>query len=654
MTSRHHALGRIRHAYELAFEPGTGRIALAADVQIHPERDAVVFAGTVVDDLDEDGRSLLCLADATGIRPLFPDLASQQHHGRWSPDGSSIAFLSDTDGNSIPRLLVADPSGASIITTPAIPAVIEAVHWSPDGRAILLVAADPDADLADLPGPGSLAGTASWQPLIRGTGQRRRRLWIHNLVNGSTSPVELPALNVWEASWCGADSVAVVGSVGAGEGSWFHSELYWIPMDSTSGTRLWTPQDQLARPVGDPSGRRVAVVHGIASDRGNLAGDVVVHDIASRAHRRVDTVGVDVTDLTWTDATHLRFIGLRRLTTVAGVITVGDMDTCEITWEDDGSCGRHIPTATFQTSGAMAVIRDSFVDYPAVLLVHEDDTVETHSLASPGTDELAKIGTAEPVHWQSPDGRALDGVLCRPNTDGPHPLILHVHGGPVGTTTNAWHMQNDTTRHLVAAGFAVLHPNPRGSVGRGQEFIRQVLGDMGGADTQDLLSAVDAMVEQGVADPERIGVAGTSYGGYMANWLPTQSPRFRAAVAMSPVTDWHSLYYTSNIPEFVALFLGGGPDDCPSAYRDRSPVTFADGVTTPTLETAGARDLCTPAEQAIRFHNALAMRAVKTQLVLYPEEGHGMRRISATIDLCTRVLEWFETHLAADDTTGSV
>jgi dipeptidyl aminopeptidase/acylaminoacyl peptidase len=197
--------------------------------------------------------------------------------------------------------------------------------------------------------------------------------------------------------------------------------------------------------------------------------------------------------------------------------------------------------------------------------------------------------------------------------------------------------------HAVAArGYAVLMPNPRGSAGRGRDFAAMVVGDMGGADARDVLAGIDALVERGIADPARIGVTGGSYGGFMSCWLPTLDDRFAASVAISPVTDWYSQHFNSNIGRWDAEFLAAEPTDAGGAYRDRSPVMFADRVRTPTLVTAGVNDRCTPPGQAVEFFRALRWHGVETELVLYPEEGHGVRKLPTAIDLGARMAGWFE------------
>jgi dipeptidyl aminopeptidase/acylaminoacyl peptidase len=251
-------------------------------------------------------------------------------------------------------------------------------------------------------------------------------------------------------------------------------------------------------------------------------------------------------------------------------------------------------------------------------------------------------GHLERVTWTAQDGLEIAGLLALPERSGPYPLITNVHGGPVGATVEKWGMRGLTTSLLVSRGYAVFFPNPRGSTGRGQAFAEMVYRDMGGGDAADDLAGIDALIERGIADPARLGVMGGSYGGFMAAWLVTQTDRFAASVAISPVTDWYSQHFNSNIGRWDSEFLAGEPADAGGPYRDRSPVMFAERVRTPTLLTAGLNDRCTPPGQAIEFFRALRWNGVETELVLYPEEGHGVRKFPAAIDLSARMIGWFE------------
>jgi dipeptidyl aminopeptidase/acylaminoacyl peptidase len=246
----------------------------------------------------------------------------------------------------------------------------------------------------------------------------------------------------------------------------------------------------------------------------------------------------------------------------------------------------------------------------------------------------------------SPDGLEIQGWLLRPGGKGPHPLVMSVHGGPVWHWRPAWLGRSGVPfLMLVKRGYAVFLPNPRGSAGRGQDFIRPVLGEMGGADTYDYLSGLDHLVKQGIADPQRLGVTGGSYGGYMSSWLITQDARFAAAVPVAPVTNQVTEHLVSNIPHFVALFLADTYTNPGGKYFQRSPIMHAHKVKTPTLSICGALDRCTPPEEALQFHNALLENGVKSVLVTYPEEGHGVRKFPAAIDYAARMVAWFEEHM---------
>jgi dipeptidyl aminopeptidase/acylaminoacyl peptidase len=195
----------------------------------------------------------------------------------------------------------------------------------------------------------------------------------------------------------------------------------------------------------------------------------------------------------------------------------------------------------------------------------------------------------------------------------------------------------------VDAGYALLFPNPRGSTGRGRDFAAAVVGDMGGPfDSGDLLAGLDHLVEIGVADPDRLVCAGGSYGGYMSALLPAIDGRFAAAIVTSPLTNLFSSYYGSSLTRFVDSFVGGRPDEVPDRYLARSSVFAGAGLRTPSLITAGARDRATPVGQAMEHFRALREQGTPAELVIYPQEGHGVRGIDASLDWTARLVMWLE------------
>jgi dipeptidyl aminopeptidase/acylaminoacyl peptidase len=227
-------------------------------------------------------------------------------------------------------------------------------------------------------------------------------------------------------------------------------------------------------------------------------------------------------------------------------------------------------------------------------------------------------------------------------------LIVWVHGGPLWSHRSNWMGTSVYVPYLLEHGYAVFQPNPRGSSGKGRSFGAAVVNDMGGADTHDIISGVQSLIDAGLADPARIGVTGGSYGGYMTAWLITQTDLFKAAVSQYPVTDWSIQHGACSIPDWDELFLDGKPYALDGQYRDRSPIAHAEKVVTPTLFIAGALDGCVPPAQALAMHRALVAYGVRSDCVTYPQEGHGARDLSAVIDVGARVVDWFDEYLGGE------
>jgi dipeptidyl aminopeptidase/acylaminoacyl peptidase len=223
----------------------------------------------------------------------------------------------------------------------------------------------------------------------------------------------------------------------------------------------------------------------------------------------------------------------------------------------------------------------------------------------------------------------------------PYKLIVYPHGGPHSRSTKGF----DFTVDLFAAhGYAVFQPNFRGSTGYGKKFLDADRFDLGGGDMRDILAGIDKFVKNGVVDPKRQFVYGISYGGFMASWLVGQTHQFRAAVAQNAVTDMNMMYALSDLQSWTTWELGGTPWEQPERYRKHSPITYADKVKTPTLILHARDDRRCPLPMGKAFHQALVANKVPTDLVIYPDEGHGIRQPRHREDVYRRVLAWFEKH----------
>ena len=247
---------------------------------------------------------------------------------------------------------------------------------------------------------------------------------------------------------------------------------------------------------------------------------------------------------------------------------------------------------------------------------------------------------SETIEWEN-EGFAIEGVLTTPPPEvgkKPYKVIVYPHGGPHGRAT----ANVDFTVHLFAAhGYAVFQPNFRGSSGYGKKFLDADRLDLGGGDMRDILTGIDKLVKDGKVDPKRQFVYGTSYGGFMTSWLVGHTHQFRAAVAQNAVTDMNMMYGLSDLQSWTTWELGGLPWEQPERYKKHSPLTYANKIKTPTLVLHARDDRRCPLPMGKAFHQALLANEVPTQMVIYPNEGHGIRQPRHREDVYRRVLAWF-------------
>jgi dipeptidyl aminopeptidase/acylaminoacyl peptidase len=643
----------IEAAYRRLAEPGFGQITAAGDVRASPDGRAVAFRGSRMDALigHADGRICLAQSDGSGMRQVTHG-PNEDSGPRWSPDGATLSFLSDRREAGTPQLfaLEAGALGEARQLT-EVPGIVEHHEWSPDGTRILLLVAGHGAEQTDALGSGTLGHQAelpSWIPLVdstEGAGERRRALYTLDVASGELRQASPERDNVWEAAWCGNESIVAIVSEGAGEGAWYRAELALIDPALRTSRTLRRTDVQFGWVSASPDGTCAAVVEAVCSDRVIVAGDVLLIDPASGETRALDTHGVDVSWLEWRDDRRLLAVGVRGLEPVALDVDTAAGVADEI-WVGDGACGGgHYPSGSPAGAGqAFAAVVEAWDRAPAVVLIDGHATRTLADLGHAGSRARREmIGDRRRVRWTAPDGREIEGFLTSPRGEAPFATILHVHGGPIWSFQD--HPPKESVLAVIANGYAVFEPNSRGSTGRGQEFAALVVGDMGGGDVGDMLSGLDHLVAEGLADPERIGIMGVSYGGFMSCWLPTQDPRFKAAVAISPVSNWYSERFGSNLGAWVGDFLDGEPKPAGGQYYDRSPVLFAHADRTPTLLTAGMQDRATPPDQAIEFHNALVEQGVPSDVAIYPEEGHGVHTFPAHIDITARIVAWFQRHM---------
>jgi dipeptidyl aminopeptidase/acylaminoacyl peptidase len=268
-------------------------------------------------------------------------------------------------------------------------------------------------------------------------------------------------------------------------------------------------------------------------------------------------------------------------------------------------------------------------------------------------------GSQERLAWQAADGLELDGILNLPpgrtRADGPFPLVTLVRGGPYSRWADELMLSwVSWGQWLAAAGFAVFHPNARGGMGHGQAFAGMVAKSVGGDEWTDILSGIDALVADGVADPDRLGIAGPSHGGFISAWAVTQTDRFRAAIMDAGIVDWGLQVSSGEQGRSEADLCGslGWEGTGPHRHDQVSPISYASKVTTPVLILHGERDTNVPVGQAMYFHRALTQFGVEHDLVIYPRENHSFTERAHQADVLERARAWFTRWLGGPIRAG--
>ncbi|KSV74464.1 hypothetical protein N182_27875 [Sinorhizobium sp. GL2] len=633
--------------YEALLAPG-GHVFSGRGLCGHENAVHFYFIGQSFDQDFEAGinNRLYCMARDGGLAVRLNDSETRQI--RLSPNGKQLA-VACAGGEATDRIEIW--SDDRCLKAQVVPGLIEQIDWSADGSKLLMVVAGAAADLAGIHGgyaQKQRSSAPAWIPEVRSDqgGELWRAIWTWD---GDSDVQRLTAApqNVWEAAWCGSDAIAAIVSDHHSEGSWYRSVLTLFDATSSISTVMHRPVDQIGCVKGSPDGRRVAFIQAICSDRGIVHGQLCLLDRSNGTIAILDTLGTDVASIEWRSDKIIHFAGLRGHETVAGDFELTLSAAKEISASTAFSHGEWGAASYPIGKDRCLFIGEAYARAPFLAEASTGSVREVASLAASGAaGAMGPCGIIEPYSWTAPDGLEIQGWVVRPrDATGPTPLLVDVHGGPISAHRNRWMVRGRATPLLASVGWTIFFPNPRGSTGRGDAFARSVKGDMGGADVFDIISGVDALVARGWADNARIAVTGTSYGGFMSAWLPSQSERFAAAIPVSPVGNWYSQHRTSQIPEFDEIMLVASPWAETGAYFKRSPAFFKHKKKVPSLVMAGAVDRSTAPSQAEECYFAAVASGSPAELVIYPNAGHSVRKYAEYLDSAARVLWWLDKYV---------
>jgi dipeptidyl aminopeptidase/acylaminoacyl peptidase len=570
---------------------------------------------------------------------------------RYCPLDDRVAFASERAlPGKMSLFLLDNAAGAEPRPIGDIPGTIEDIRWSADARSLIALAADRGLDAAATSGATRLAWGDEEDPAVTNPIGARRRLYRIANGEGTTTEIGPSDFTVWEFDLLGDDGAVAVVSADPSERGWYHAKLARIDFATRQARIIHEPAWQILEPAVDPTGKRVAFLEGWSSDRGLVAGEISLLDLASGI-RTIVAAGQleDVTSLQWRDEQTLWFAGWQQLGAAYGIVGLGGK--IESRTHDEGIVGATSFLASIVPAPdgeSIAAVRESEGNAPEI--AHRRNTGgnwrRLTSLNGAVEQGFPAYPEVRAVSWKGAGGLALEGLVLLPRDRpaGPLPMIVDIHGGPSWAAKHAYN-PGYALPH-AAAGYAVFLPNYRGNVGWGQEFGRLNIGDPGGAEFQDILAGIDWCIAQGIAKEGQIGVTGVSYGGYMTAWAVATTERFQAAVMISGIANNLSSHYSCN-HDFSA-FIAGGPLS-EKRFRDialdRSPLIRLDRPTTPTLILHGQLDRCTPLGQAQEFYAGPLERGCASELVVYPREGHGFQERQHRRDAWRRAVAWFDRHL---------
>jgi dipeptidyl aminopeptidase/acylaminoacyl peptidase len=635
------------------------RYRRVSDVRFSPDGESVAWVESSLNVEKDTPASEIKVAPSDGSsEPRNFTHGPREFSPRFSPDGRFLAYLAATDGP--PAAYIAPLDGGVPLKVSA-PGPVAEIAWSPDASRLALVVAtgiaepqpnDPKVGNA----PRVITGAFN---RLDGGGflEGHTHVFIYEVSDRSVRQITRANYNHLNPAWSpdGSTIAYVTDRSRQRHDNPGHGEIWKVSVDGGPPQRVTGVLRDVEQPSFSPDGRRIAFA-AVAPQRdwaGRLSRLFIVD-----ASGGVPTVIAPDFDrpchaVTWISNREVAFIASDHGSVVVararigqrGATVVAGGDT-QIAWFDV-----HVSRSVRQLA-----LCSAWVDDPSDVYVTSLDDDAPRVRVSRSSDVMTKDVALVPARRRvvkAPDGLPVEYFVLEPRRDSPGrrhgkpPLYLDVHGGPL--SLNPVVALLPFYQSLVAAGYAVILPNPRGSVGYGEDFARRVVGDWGGLDYVDLMTCVDDMTRRGRADERRLFVGGYSYGGYMSSWIVGQTDRFRGAVIGAPVTNLISEFTSSDISTLLGDIAGGDPWRDREKYIERSPVSHANKVKTPVLIHVSEGDLRTPTSQSDELFVSLRFLGKEVEYVRYPGGSHMALSTlvgapSQNVDRIERILDFLSRH----------
>jgi len=608
----------------------------------------------------------------------------------WSPDGATLAFRStcaaDKSNPGQNQIFLWSKASGEVKQLTHLTGEIAQPAWSPNGKSIAFLFVENATRSA-----GALDAMKPWAGVIGEDGVEIQQVYAVEVSSGGVRPVTNSNLHAYEFAWSpDSGKIAFVGANPPGENNWWVAKLYLqsvgegpdqengeaakykrehcknvgpntgcgVAFDVGLPSVLLDPVTvsgplhglQIAVPRWSPDGKRLSFIGGLMSDQGSTGGDIYVID-ADGKHLVDATPNIDGTPTyeAWISDHTISFVEDRRGHTLLSAYNINTnalVPGAPVDLGEVSVSGGPIKNAISISDRIgdtkdrkVAFVESSFNKSPEIYIATNDKGTQLTHL-NPGVKNAPKF---ESIEWEN-DGFHVQGWLTYPKDYDPskkYPMIVEVHGGP---SASAGPRGGGPWAEL---GYFYFQPNPRGSYGQGEKFVQANRKDFGYGDLRDILTGIDAIEKKVSVDDHRIGLTGWSYGGFMSMFAATQTNRFRTIVAGAGISDWKSYYGENSIDQWMIPFFGASVYDDPAVYAKSSAIEYIKNAKTSMLIIVGDRDGECPAPQSFEMWHALRAQGVKTQLVVYPNEGHGFTNPQHIRDRMEREVRWFAENMPA-------
>lgn len=624
----------------------------ASDAQMSPDARRVAFVVSSWDRENDRFNSDIWLVDEMRQVVRLTSHPKRDDSPRWSPEARRIAFLSERGSdaasqNGGAQIFLLNPMGGEPVQLTSHKAPIQSFEWSPDGRLIAFISEEAREKPKTKP------------PVVVDEDHRFAQLWIVDVASQQIRQLTRGSRHITAFNWSPEGLRIVFTARATPKLMDNHTTEVFITPASLQGAPYDTAQSrQITRGGGaenqprfSPDGRWVSFL--ARADGDANVGPERIHVVAATGGEpRVLAKNFDgyISSYRWVfDSQRLIFLAALGVNAHLYTMNIGDAAPTVMT-RNDG-----VTTAFSMTIDGMniAYVHESPRMPTEVALLNARNMIPILLTRLNPQVESLTLGQVEAIKWQSTDGTEIEGLLVYPvgyQTGRRYPLLTYIHGGPEGAYTKSFNSTWSAFPQIYSgAGYAVFMPNFRGSSNYGAKFAQSNAKLAGKVDYEDILSGVDHLIKTGIADENRLAIAGWSYGGYMSAWIIGHTNRFKCAAYGAGLSNAVSYWGTADIVHQRERLHGGVPWEARKMFDEQSPLTYLTNVKTPALIFHGEKDERVPLGQSQETYRTLKRLGVTTQLVVYPDQGHGLVVPSYQLDKMRREVAWIDKYLAGKD-----